>query len=204
VLTLYLSAAALTLDGVTVECHSVLSWDAPAEVRRRARMMGDDPAYPGLAAALPAPKRAPKVEAPALAPPPALRSNAEKGVYGEHISDAYMRAQGHTKLNDGGLLTPPPPGGSARGHGIDGVWRHGNPPPDYVITEAKYDTSRLGMTNDGRQMSDSWIMGSERLEKAVGDDEADSILRAMKRIGRLEKRLHKITPNGTLQEIILV
>jgi hypothetical protein len=67
------------------------------------------------------------VKAPALVPP-VLPNNGEKGVYGEHLSDADMRAQDHTKLNDGGLLTPPPPGGSARGHGIDGVWRHGNPP----------------------------------------------------------------------------
>ncbi|HEX8659773.1 MAG TPA: type VI secretion system tube protein TssD [Hymenobacter sp.] len=202
-LFLRLSPAAVTLDGVTVECHSVLPWPAPEEVRRRARMMGNDPAYLGLAAALPPPKQVPKVSAPALVPPPTLRNNGEKGVYGEHISDAYMRAQGHTKLNDGGVLTPPPPGGSARGHGIDGVWRHGTPPPDYVITEAKYDTSRLGMTNDGRQMSDSWIRGSERLKKAVGEDTSDEIRRAMRR-GRVEKRLHKVSPSGQLTETVLL
>ena len=84
------------------------------------------------------------------------------------------------------------------------MWKHGNPPPDYIITEAKYDTSRLGMTLDGRQMSNAWILGSSRLSKAVGDDEADKIIRAMKRRGRIEKRLHKVTPAGLLVEIILV
>jgi hypothetical protein len=204
VLTLHLTAAALTLDGVTVECHSVLPWTAPEEVRRRARMLGDETRHLAAAAALPAPKRLLKVEAPAPTKPPALTSNSEKGVYGEHISDAYMLAQGHTKLNDGGLITPPPPGGTARGNGLDGVWKHGNPPPDYIITEAKYDTSRLGTTLDGKQMSNGWILGSSRLSKAVGDDEADKIIRAMKRRGGIEKRLHKITPAGLLIETILV
>ncbi|WP_223650100.1 type VI secretion system tube protein TssD [Hymenobacter psoromatis] len=109
VLVLYLSAAALTLDGVTAECHSVLPWHAPEKVRRHARMLGDEVTQLPIAAALPAPKRVPTVEAPTLTAPPALRSNSETGVYGEHISDAYMRAQGHEKLNDGEVLTPLPP-----------------------------------------------------------------------------------------------
>lgn len=203
VLTLHLSAAALTLDGITVECHSVLPWAAPEEVRRRARLLGDDLAQTlPLAAALPAPRRVPKVEAPALVLPPALQNNAEKGVYGEHISDTYMRAQGHTKLNDGGLVTPPPPGGTARGNGIDGVWKHGNPPPDYIITEAKYGSSQLGMTQDGKQMSDGWITGSERLQKAVGRQTADDILFALG-MGTVEKRVHKVSPTGTLTEFVI-
>ena len=202
VLTLRLSAAALTLDGATIERHSVLPWAAPEEVRRRARLLGDETQLLAAAAALPAPKRVPRVEVPAFAPPPPLKDNAQKGVYGEHISDEYMRSQGHTKLNDGGLVTPPPPGGTARGNGIDGVWRHASPPPDYVITEAKYGSSRLGMTNDGRQMSDGWITGSERLEKAVDENEARIIRRAL-RGGRVEKRLHKVDSAGKLTESIL-
>jgi len=202
VLTLHLTAAALTLDGVTVECHSVLPWAAPEEVRRRARMLGDETRHLA-AAALPAPKRLLKVEAPAPTKPPALANNSEKGVYGEHISDAYMLAQHHDKLNDGGLATPPPPGGTARGNGLDGVWRHINPPPDYIITEAKYNTSTLGMTQDGLQMSDAWILGSDRLRKAVGKSEARRIVVAMA-LGRVEKRIHKITPTGTLIEKVIL
>ncbi|HEX8659775.1 MAG TPA: hypothetical protein VF690_19685 [Hymenobacter sp.] len=136
--------------------------------------------------------------------PPALRNNGEKGVYGEHISDAYMRAQGHTKLNDGGVLTPllPVP---ARGTGIDGVWRHGNPPPDYIITEAKYDTSQLRRTKrSGMQMSNQWINSNNRLERAVGRPEALRIAAAMRRPGGIEKRLHTIAPTGTLVETILL
>ena len=124
-------------------------------------------------------------------------------MYGEHISDAYMRAQGHTKLNDGGLLTPPPPGGSARGNGLDGVWRHKSPPPDYIITEAKYGSSQLGTSRDGKQMSDGWITGSERLKKAVGRYVADDVTFAMG-MGRVEKRIHKVSPAGTLVESVIL
>ncbi|UYZ64046.1 hypothetical protein [Hymenobacter weizhouensis] len=197
---LALSAAALVLrDGTTIQRHTVIPWDAPPEVERRARLEG----WPlPQAAAMPAPHPELKVSAPAKTAPPALSTNADKGVYGEHRSDAFMRAQGHTKLNDGGLVTPPPPGGTARGTGIDGVWRHASPPPDYIITEAKYGKSRLSMTKDGKQMSDSWILGSDRLKKAVGQQAADDIIFAMG-MGRIEKRLHKVDSTGTLVEHIL-
>lgn len=202
-ITLRLTAAALTLDGMTIESHSVLPWDAPEEVRRRARILGDE-SNMAAARAVAAPKELPKIQAPTAVVPPSLSNNAEKGVYGEHISDTYMRAQGHTKLNDGGLVTPPPPGGTARGNGIDGVWKHGNPPPDYIITEAKYGKSRLGMTKkDGRQMSDTWILGSGRLEKATNKREAAAIRRALFS-GRVEKRLHKVDSTGRLEETILL
>jgi hypothetical protein len=202
VLTLRLTAAALTLDGLTVEAHSVLPWQAPEEVRRRARLLGDATNL-AAAQAMQEAKGRLRVQAPPAAAPPTLTGNADKGVYGEHISEAYMRAQGHTKLNDGGLVTPPPPGGTARGTGIDGVWKHGSPPPDYIITEAKYGKSRLGMTNDGLQMSDSWITGSERLKKAVGSREAGRIITAMA-LGTVEKMLHKIDATGKLIETILL
>ncbi|MBO0358362.1 hypothetical protein J0X19_10435 [Hymenobacter sp. BT186] len=201
-ITLRLTAAALTLDGMTIESHSVLPWDAPDEVRRRARILGDE-SNVAAARAVAAPKELPTVQAPAAVGPPSLGSNSEKGVYGEHISDTYMRAQGHTKLNDGGLVTLPPPGGTARGNGIDGVWKHGNPPPDYIITEAKYGKSRLGMTHDGPQMSDSWILGSNRLRKAVGSRQAGRIVTAMA-LGSVEKRLHKVDSAGKLIEQILL
>ena len=35
---------------------------------------------------------------------------------------------------------------------------------DHPQEEAKYEGSALSMTKDGKQMSDSWIEGSSRLE----------------------------------------
>ncbi|UYZ64251.1 hypothetical protein [Hymenobacter weizhouensis] len=198
---LALSAAALVLrDGTTIQRHTVIPWDAPPEVERRARLEGWSRPQ---AAAMPAPYPELKVSAPAKTGPPALSGNQEKSIYGEHRSDAFMRAQGHTKLNDGGHLTPLPPHPS-RGQGIDGVWRHASPPPDYIITEAKYNKSRLGYTKgSGRQMSDQWIISDNRLERAVGRPEALRIAAALRRPGRVEKRLHNVAPDGTLTETIL-
>ncbi|RPD49630.1 hypothetical protein DNI29_02180 [Hymenobacter sediminis] len=202
-ITLRLTAAALTLDGMTIESHSVLPWDAPEEVRRRARILGDETNLAAARALAKPTGQLAKVQAPTLSNVPRLTDNSEKGVYGEHISDTYMRGQGHIKLNDGGLVTPPPPGGTARGNGIDGVWKHGNPPPDYIITEAKFGKSRLGKTQDGPQMSDQWIRGSGRLEKATNKREAAAIRRALF-TGNVEKRLHKVDSTGQLEETILL
>ncbi|WP_236596539.1 hypothetical protein [Pseudoalteromonas sp. GCY] len=85
--------------------------------------------------------------------------NHRKGATGEYNAHQLMLENGFTPLGktDGNYK----PGQS----GIDGIYLHPNPPPDYVITEAKYNTSPLGMTKDGRQMGDDWIT-AERLEKA--------------------------------------
>ena len=200
VLLLGLSAAALVKHSLTLEAHSVLLWAAPAEVQRRARLEGltETQAQP-----MPAPKELLKVSAPPRAAPPRLSTNAEKGIYGEHLSDAYMRAQGHQKLNGGGVPTPLPPV-PVRGQGIDGVWKHHCPPPDYIITEAKYGKSRLSMTKDGKQMSDNWVRGSKRLNKAVDDDVLANEVRKSMRRGRVEKRLHQIAIDGTVTETILL
>lgn len=131
--------------------------------------------------------------------PPANMSNSRKGVYGEHVSDRYMANQGYTKLNDGGQLTRSTD--PARGTGIDGVWRNPNypPNPEYIITEAKYGSSQLGTSADGKQMSDSWIRGSNRLERATGSrQQADAISDAMRRPGRVQKQIHRIDEQGNI------
>ncbi len=111
-----------------------------------------------------------------------------------------MHNQGYTKLNDGGTLTPST--GGARGTGIDGVWRNPTPPPEYIITEAKYGSSRLGETADGKQMSDDWVRGSNRLDRAVGRQEAERIRDAMNR-GQVEKQLHQVDENGVITVKVL-
>jgi hypothetical protein len=131
---------------------------------------------------------------------PANATNAQKGVFGEHISDLHMQRQGHTKLNNGGQLTPA--NGAPQGTGLDGVWRNATPPPEYIITEAKYGTSRLGQTADGTQMSDSWVAGSRRLERAVGQREAANIRRAMAN-GQVQKQVHQIDANGNVTVTIM-
>ena len=106
---------------------------------------------------------------------PKLISRAKKGLYGEIISDEYMRAKGYAQLLPEGRyarsLEDMP-----KGRGLDGVYE--NPrhlqPPKYTITETKYreggryidsdgsaSDSALSMTkNSGRQMSSTWIQSN--------------------------------------------
>ena len=83
--------------------------------------------------------------------------------------------------------------------GIDGIYKHPNPPPDFVISEAKYNKARLGMTSDGKQMSDKWV-NEERLEKAgLSRKERSKILRSLdKNDGSVEKILIRNKPDGAL------
>lgn len=107
----------------------------------------------------------------------ALSSNIRKGNYGEMKMDRlfeggefdgvkYERISNERVLN----IT------ETTHQGIDGVYYHKGPPPKYIIAEAKYGSSNLSSTKDGKQMSDPWIIGSSRLERAVGKKAADEIL----------------------------
>ena len=63
--------------------------------------------------------------------------------------------------------------------GIDGVYEDPKGgPPKFVISEAKYGTSKLSKLKDGTpQMSDKWI--ADRLEEAVGSQKAKEIMLEM-------------------------
>src|SRR5699024_11458984 len=60
--------------------------------------------------------------------------------------------------------------------GIDGLYENTNPNSNvkYVVDEAKFGGGRLGMTKDGKQMSNDWLMGSwtgnNRILDAVDGD----------------------------------
>ncbi|WP_051376799.1 hypothetical protein [Burkholderia sp. WSM2232] len=106
----------------------------------------------------------------------ATMSRAQKGIFGEKVSDDFMKARGYrSELSESRqmrLLEQQP-----TGRGIDGVYRKppGEPPPPYVVTETKFRTGgkftpdQLPITkSSGKQMSGPWI--SDRLEDAVGDE----------------------------------
>lgn len=84
-------------------------------------------------------------EAEKAAQKPDLSTNAKKGVFGEANADAYMKNQGYEKINGPDVQV----GGSPKGNGIDGIYKNANPPPGYVIGEAKFGSSRLGTLKDG-------------------------------------------------------
>ena len=84
--------------------------------------------------------------------------------------------------------------------GIDGVYEYKNPPPKYIIKEAKYDTSQLRtLPNGTKQMSDEWIFNQRRLEKAVGYAKAKEIRKEFARNpNNVSKQVVHIYPRGQI------
>jgi hypothetical protein len=110
-----------------------------------------------------------------------------EGRLGEYQADKLFKAaHGYEKLNhDGKLidLEDPP-----KGKGIDGVWEKAGPPPEYFITETKYnsvkeDGSPKDLTKG--QMSNNWVR--KNLGRAVSEDKVTLIEEAMDS-GRVKKR----------------
>ena len=99
---------------------------------------------------------------------PKTATTAQKGIYGEVISDQYMLGKGHENLLSSSR-GPRSMDMMPTGRGIDGVYKNANPPPPYIITETKYRTggefpaSKLPTTKgsagypSAKQMSDEWI-----------------------------------------------
>lgn len=105
--------------------------------------------------------------------------------------------EGYGKLN--GKLTEI--GDAPGGRGIDGIWKNADPPPEFVISEAKYGSSQLSTLKDGtRQMSDKWVV--DRLHKTVGLEAAELIEDAIAR-GQVQKRLLRVDAQGAVTEVVL-
>lgn len=101
-------------------------------------------------------------------------TNEELGNLGEMMMDQYYISKGYEPLNKHRVTGLDDKKGGFK-TGIDGVYEKTNPDrtKSYVIADAKYNTSQLSETNDGKQMSDNWI--DKRLDDAVGKEKADKI-----------------------------
>jgi filamentous hemagglutinin len=94
------------------------------------------------------------------------------------------------------------------GKGIDDLFAVSRPGVDYVIIEYKFGSSPLNRTLDGRQMSDSWLLGSNtsfnRILDSVGGDtaRADAIRDALN-AGRIEKWLVHVDPAGQTSVVLM-
>ena len=88
----------------------------------------------------------------------------------------------------------PPADVYAKGHrGIDGIYHKADERPPWLVAEAKYGKGSLGMTLDGRQMSDKWI--DRRPDDAIGHD--DSISDAIRSEG-YQKVLVRVKHDNSL------
>ena len=133
----------------------------------------------------------------------ALSSNKRKGNYREMKMDRHLESlteiNGNpaslTRISDGAVESLD----QTIVRGIDGVYENATPPPRFIIAEAKYNTSRLGNTLDGPQMSDDWILGSERLERILPPDIADDIRFALEQgTGDAQRVLTHIDTSGNV------
>lgn len=86
--------------------------------------------------------------------------------------------------------------------GIDDLYKVNRSDVDYVVIEYKFNKSGLGDPLDGKQGSESWIMGSNRLEKAVGVDMALDVRRAVNN-GRTETWVVRTMPDGRTKVQVL-
>jgi hypothetical protein len=186
-----------------IELTGTLSREAPELLEIAQGMKEADGAASTAEAAAKAAQKAEAAEAEAelakaksAEKPIQEQTNAQKGVFGEAKADAWMKDRGYEKLNG----DPVQVGDSPKGHGIDGVWENPAPPPQYVITEAKYGSSRLWMTQDGRQMSDAWI--DNRLNDEVGKSTADAIREADAE-GNVQKWTLRVDENGNVTQSTL-
>ena len=88
-------------------------------------------------------------------------------------------------------------------NGIDDLYKTNRTDVDYVIVEYKYGTSKLKMTRDGMQMSDTWSTGAttgfNRILEAVGQNNplAEHIQESLDH-GRVERWLVHTDPMGTV------
>lgn len=126
-----------------------------------------------------------------------LVTNKRKGNYGEMKMDVYFESTTYKRIS----------GDRVTGlndkivKGIDGVYENSSPPPKYVIAEAKYGTSQLRKTKDGKQMSDTWVDRSNRLDDALGKKKADEIrLEMMLDPDNVQKSLINIDTDGKIKE----
>jgi len=128
-------------------------------------------------------------------------SRAQKGIFGEKVSDDFMTARRYRSELSANrqmrLLEQQP-----TGRGIDGVYMKpwSEPPPPYVVTETKFRTGgkfeakNLPNTRSGKQMSDDWV--EDRLVDAVGRKTAADISKA-----GYDKWLMVVDESGTVVDI---
>jgi len=129
-------------------------------------------------------------------------SNDQKRVLGEVFGEATVR----NIVPEGEKLARMQGAGET---GIDDLFRVNRPDVDYVVIEYKFvgdpkkgGNSSLINTSDGKQASESWTLGSGRLEKAVGEQHASDIMRSID-AGRTETWVVRTGADGATEIQVL-
>ncbi|WP_422491638.1 hypothetical protein, partial [Endozoicomonas sp. ALE010] len=122
-------------------------------------------------------------------------SNQQKGVMGELFGEGTVK-----KIVPDGRKVGRSPGIGETG--IDDLYQVKRTDVDFVIIEYKFNTAKLKKTNDGKQMSDSWLNGENTgynrvLESVNGNRQMASDIRIAMDSGRVEKWVVRTFPDGT-------
>ncbi|MBE7373545.1 hypothetical protein [Pseudomonas lopnurensis] len=94
--------------------------------------------------------------------------------------------------------------------GIDDLYKVNRADVDYIVVEYKFvgadnktGSSVLGNTLDGRQGSESWIVGGDRIERAVGSERVANSIRESVDSNRLETWVVTTRKDGsTIVEVL--
>ena len=124
-----------------------------------------------------------------------LSTNLKKGNFGEMVQDEYYRQFGYDRISKD-MVTDLGEGGH---QGIDGVYYNPNGHPPYIISEAKFNTSRLskGLADGTDQMDFEWI--DKRLDKAVSEEHSLAIRKSLlKSDSNVQSRLFNIKQDGDI------
>ena len=129
-------------------------------------------------------------------------SNLQKGNYGEMKTDIDLEKDGRYQRVSNFRVTSLTDKGH---HGIDGIYKNMNPPPDFIIVESKYLGAEeavnesfaptMSKVKNGRQMDSEWI--DKNLEKSVSDDLYDEIVDAIDR-KKVDFVASKVTNDGNI------
>ena len=119
-------------------------------------------------------------------------TNQQKGNYAEMKMDQYYDSIGFERISQDRVT-----GLNDAGHqGLDGVYQNKGT-NEYIVGEAKYNTSKLSTLKDGTKQMSKKRIGGKRLEEAVGTEKANLIG------NNYERNLYNIKKNGSLNFKVL-
>lgn len=126
----------------------------------------------------------------------------QKGVMGDLFGERSVRQI----VPEGQKLARVPGNGET---GVDDLYKVTRPDVDFVVIEYKFvgdnkksGSSGLGNTQDGKQGSTSWILGGDRLERAVGENQSMDVRLAVD-ANRTETWVVRTRPDGATEIEVL-
>lgn len=130
-------------------------------------------------------------------------SNLQKGNYGEMKTDIDLEKDGRYQRVSNFRVTSLKDKGH---HGIDGIYKNMNPPPDFIIVESKYLGAEeavnesfaptMSKVKNGRQMDSEWI--KKNLLDSIADEQLLEEIRISIRRKRVDSVAAKIDKKGNI------